>query len=155
MYLKCCLILRFSRKKMSSDNVRRNYEVASLHAKLQAKTYENEMLKRLVRHLVSVSPVEDVGSQQVYSDAFPPPTSTTKSAKVTTLAQHQSTGRAVTWRRQKRFCKQFVESSPCLPIKQDSSSKTVELSENSKRNLLSKEQPSLVDLLYYLTSEPD
>ena len=58
---------------MDSVEVRRNYQVASLHAKLQAKTYENEMLKRLVKHLVS---------QQV-SFAHPPPVvPSTKSTKV-------------------------------------------------------------------------
>ena len=55
--------------------MRRNYEVASLHAKLQAKTYENEMLKRLVRHLVAGN---DDDAQE-YSKA--PPPQTTKSAK--------------------------------------------------------------------------
>ena len=66
----------------SSDNVRRNYEVASLHAKLQAKTYENEMLKRLARHLVSMSSGEEVGSsQQVYSYDPYPPAPSTKSTK--------------------------------------------------------------------------
>ena len=60
----------------SSDAVRRNYEVASLHAKLQAKTYENEMLKRLVRHLVVAG---NVDSAPEYSEAPPPPT--TKHAK--------------------------------------------------------------------------
>ena len=61
---------------MDSVEVRRNYQVASLHAKLEAKTYENEMLKRLVRHLVS---------QQLYPAHPPPPAvpaPSTKSAKV-------------------------------------------------------------------------
>ena len=57
---------------MDSAEVRRNYQVASLHAKLQAKTYENEMLKRLARHLVS----------QQLSFAHPPPAPSIKSAKV-------------------------------------------------------------------------
>ena len=57
---------------MDSVEVRRNYQVASLHAKLQAKTYENEMLKRLVKHLVS--------QQLSYADLLPAPS--TKSAKV-------------------------------------------------------------------------
>ena len=57
---------------MDSVEVRRNYQVASLHAKLQAKTYENEMLKRLVKHLVS--------QQLSYADPLPAPS--TKSAKV-------------------------------------------------------------------------
>ena len=37
----------------------------------------------------------------------------------------------------KRFCKQFSASSPCLPRQQGSCSKTVELSENILQNLLS------------------
>ena len=68
-----------------SGDVRRNYEVASLHAKLQAKTYENEMLKRLARHLVSsLSSGQDAGSQQQlyqYSYAHPAPAPSTKSTK--------------------------------------------------------------------------
>ena len=56
---------------MDSVEVRRNYHVASLHAKLQAKTYENEMLKRLVKHLVS----------QQLPFSHPPPAQSTKSAK--------------------------------------------------------------------------
>ena len=66
----------------SSDAVRRNYEVASLHAKLQAKTYENEMLKRLVRHLVAIN--DD--SAQEYSRAPPPPTTQLAKGSVSHLS---------------------------------------------------------------------
>ena len=58
---------------MDSAGVRRNYQAASLHARLEAKAYENEMLKRLVRHLVS-QPLPFVHP--------PPPAPSTKSAKV-------------------------------------------------------------------------
>ena len=58
---------------MDSVEVRRNYQVASLHAKLEAKTYENEMLQRLVRHLVS--------QQQPFAHP-PPPAPLIKSSKV-------------------------------------------------------------------------
>ena len=45
---------------------------------------------------------------------------------------------------EKRLCKQFSKSSPCLPGQQDSCCRTVELSENSVQNLFSKKQPSPV-----------
>ena len=68
----------------SSDAVRRNYEVASLHAKLQAKTYENEMLKRLVRHLVAIN--DDSAQDQEYSRAPPPPTTQLAKGSVSHLS---------------------------------------------------------------------
>ena len=45
---------------------------------------------------------------------------------------------------EKRFCKQFSESTPCLLGQQGSCSTTVELSENSLQRLSSKSRPILV-----------